>query len=499
MSSILKTGLGKAMIAIVVIIVVIIAAIIIGGNFDDGSDVPELVIITRHDTTITSAFRLAFLKSSYGKAAGYSPEDINKIDFKQVTTLQGWLTGLGSDSLKVDLAWGGGPTLFNQMGDAGLLKPITDVELLDIANASVPKEIAGAEMYHYDKQNKLDWVANAISSFGFTINNDYLKEYGLAKPNTWEDLASPDYFVGTDINTISMGNPTETTSNTRIYQIILQKYGWEKGWEILSRMAANGGIYGGSVETRSAVIDKRVGVAMTIDFYGVFAQLECSTCEYIIPENGSIVNGDPIAFGIKSGNELGAKEFFKFVNSAEGQAVWLSQDRLPVNLQSFNTTSGKQRTDLKQLYDDTIANQGINFDESLSTATEFTMQNYFDAAIVDAHPELKAAWGKAVNDLKSETIDEATFNSTVSNLFKPQLTKDEAIANNGKLIADALTLSSQKNTWTSTAKSTYTAYTSANIYNYEKSNENTIRLIEHPQQLYEVNYFVTVCELSRND
>ena len=81
-----------------------------------------------------------------------------------------------------------------------------------------------------------------------------------------------------------MGNPTQTTSNTRIYQIILQKFGWEKGWEMLSRMAGNGGLYGGSVETRSPVIDGRVAAALTIDFYGVFAQSECDVCEYIYPQ-----------------------------------------------------------------------------------------------------------------------------------------------------------------------------------------------------------------------
>ena len=94
--------------------------------------------------------------------------------------------------------------------------------------------------------------------------------------------------------------------------------------------------------------------------YGVFAQSECDVCEYIIPTNGSIVNGDPIAFGKKGGNLLAAKEFFKYVSSAEGQGVWIDNDRLPINTDSFDTASGLARPDVEQLYYDTLANQGID-------------------------------------------------------------------------------------------------------------------------------------------
>ncbi|MCY3413061.1 MAG: ABC transporter substrate-binding protein [Candidatus Heimdallarchaeota archaeon] len=501
MSSILKTGFGKVIIGVGLIIVIAIAASIFNGLSNDPNDpndpnnttaantntgvtdTAELTILTRHDSAITNSFREAFLQSSYGAAAGYSTGDGDKINFLSVTTLQGWLLALGSESRQVDLAWGGGPTLFNQMAEAGLLTPITDTDLVNLVTTNVPSNIAGAEMYHYT-DSQLDWVANAISSFGFTVNDDVLDFYGLEAPTSWEDLASPDFFVSTSAPTISLGNPPDTTSNTRIYQIILQKYGWEKGWEMLSRMAGNGMIAGGSVDTRSKVIDGEVAVAMTIDFYGVYAQTECSDCRYVIPEGGSIVNGDPIAFGAKSGNPEAAKEFFKFVNSAEGQAVWIQNDRLPIVEAAFDTTIGQARPDVEALYQETLANQGIEFNETLSTLTEFTMQHYFESTITDAHPALKAAWAKAV-----AITDEATFNSSVADLFEPQLTLEEAIAGNQALVDNPTTLLNTKTTWQSTANSRYNGFNPIPPLSIQKlAIETSIIIIEHPQVFEPISF-----------
>ena len=73
------------------------------------------------------------------------------------------------------------------------------------------------------ESNNLKWVAAAISSFGFTVNNKTLDQRNLPFPTTWEDLASPEFFTSIAQNNIAMGNAPDTTSNTRIYQIILQK------------------------------------------------------------------------------------------------------------------------------------------------------------------------------------------------------------------------------------------------------------------------------------
>ena len=204
----------------------------------------ELTIITRHDTNIQVLFEEKFLESDLAADAG-----ITDVKYQTPGTYEGFVNFIESDKVQTSVAWGGGPTLFDNLGNNGYLEPITDTDLLNFIDANISDSIAGASMKRNNTEGNLQWVAAAISSFGFTVNNDELDKRGLDKPSTWEDLASPEFFTSISEVNIGMGNAPDTTSNTRIYQIILQKFGWEKGWEIIYRMAGNSKIYGGSVET----------------------------------------------------------------------------------------------------------------------------------------------------------------------------------------------------------------------------------------------------------
>ncbi|MEM0014648.1 MAG: hypothetical protein QXX81_03190 [Zestosphaera sp.] len=80
-----------------------------------------------------------------------------------------------------------------------------------------------------------------------------------------------------------------------MYEIILQAYGWDEGWKVLTTMAANSKVYSGSADVREGVIIGEVDVGITIDFYGYTAHYQNPDCKYIIPAGETIVNGDPIA------------------------------------------------------------------------------------------------------------------------------------------------------------------------------------------------------------
>ncbi len=418
-----------------------------------------LTIISRHDIAILHEFRDAFLNSAQGAAAGYGSGDTDSIEFLSLSAVTGWKKALESDDIGVDIGWGGGPVLFNQLADLGLWADMTDPDILAIIDDAVPSEIAGSSMRR-TIDGSVVWVANAISSFGFTVNLDKIEEFGLETPTTWEDLASPDFYIDEQIPSIAMGNAPETTSNTRIYQILLQKFGWDKGWEMIKRMAGNGGIFGGSVATRAAVIQGQVPVSLTIDFYGVFAGRENPVTRYVIPENGSIINGDPIALGAKSNNPEGAKAFFDFVNSAEGQALWVKNDRLPINVDAFDTTLGQTRPDVKTLYDNTLANQGIEFDEIEAQKTYFTTIDYFEASITNSITSLNAAWAGLVEKLFKDEITQADFDTNVTALTLPEPSRQDALDNNDKLFTDTAFRTTQKEQWVSNAKTHYNTFLS---------------------------------------
>ena len=417
-------------------------------------DASTLTIVTRHDTTIQAAFRTAFLNTPRAIELG-----ITELDFRQATTDDGWKRLLEDPAKSIDLAWGGGPALFNTMNNWGLLKPIDNSTLIDYINANVPDIIAGAGMKLNNTSGELIWVANAISSFGFTVNLDFLDQHGLPVPSTWEELASPTYYIDPSVKAISMGDPPLTTSNTRIYQIILQAFGWEEGWSLMTRMGANSGIYPGSVDTRAAVVSGEVGIAMTIDFYGVIAGRENPRTEYIIPEGQSIVNGDPIALGANVDDQEEAEAFLEYLFSAEGQSVWLTEglDRLPVMEEAFWTPFGQTKDPLYALYNTTLANVGIDFNDTEATDLLDVHIYYFHNTITEKHNLLRQTWGEMVTQLRDEEINETYFNELVEDLGKVNMTYAEAFTINEEFISDPLVAAEYESRWRNFAGTKYNA------------------------------------------
>ena len=452
----------------IVILVFLIATLSVGSavfmiNAEGKTTIPSnpelnavnLVIVTRHDTTLTAAFETAFLATPEAAAAG-----VTSIDFRSATTDDAWKKLLEDPLKGVDLAWGGGPSLFNTMDNWGLLKhidPVTDAALFTVVNDSVPLELAGAGMKQFAPNGSIVWAANAISSFGFTVNHDFLDTHALPVPTTWEELASPIYYISPSVKAISMGDPPLTTSNTRIYQIILQAFGWDEGWSIMTRMGANSAMYPGSVATRAAVVSGEVGIAMTIDFYGIIAMGENPDCEYIIPQGQSIVNGDPIAMGINVDDYAAAEAFLNFVTSADGQSVWLTPgiDRLPVNESAFHTPYGQQFPDLYTLYNETLANIGIDFNETLATANLATTIYYFHNTITQPHSLLRNTWDAMVTQLRDTTINLTYFNELVDDLGATGMTKEESIEWNTQYQTSPTFAANKDAEWKSFAQTKY--------------------------------------------
>jgi len=438
-------------------------------------DAVNFVIVTRHDVTLTNAYEAAFLATPEAIALG-----ITDIDFRQASTTDGWKKLLEDPAKSVDLAWGGGPALFNTMENWGLLKhidPVTDAALFTTINDSVPAELANANMKSFAPNGSLIWAANAISSFGFTVNHDFLDTHGLPVPNSWEELASPTYYISPSVKAISIGDPPLTTTNTKIYQIIQQGFGWDEGWSIITRMAGNSGIYTGSVATRAAVVSGEVGIALTIDFYGVIAQGENPDCEYIIPEGQSIVNGDPIAMGINIDDYDAAAAFLTYVNTPEGQSIWLTEgiDRLPVIEAAFQTPLGQLNPELYALFNRTLDNVGIDFNETLATANLDTTMYYFHNTITQTHTLLRNTWGEMVTQLGDGTINITYFNELVEDLGVPGMTLQESVDWNTQYQNDDLFAATKDGEWRTFAQTKYN--TILGLLNPETTKTNAFSMI----------------------
>ena len=418
----------------------------------------KLGIASRHDSAIIDLFLSQFVKSDYAADVGIT--SVDEISVYTPTTFESFSRAMTSSVFEVDIGWGGGPTLFNNLAAEGSILPITNTSVLSTINAALPDVIAGAEMKSYDDNDDMIWAANAISSFGFTVNHNELESRGLPMPTTWEDLASPEFFTSVSQPNIGLGNAPDTTSNTRIYQIILQKFGWERGWQVIYDMAANGKVYGGSVETRASVISGETAVAMTIDFYGLIAMSENPATEYIVPANGSIVNGDPISYSKNPPHMDAANAFIEFVFSPEGQGYWLDTkiNRMPIREDAFDTAYAQKRDDIDLLHDlylTTLSNEGIVFDEDLALSLEETMRYHFEATITNVHTKLKSTWGDIMNTYKGGGFSDNRLDQINDIFGQPAITQEEAISFEHNITSDAAFRVTKQGEWAETVSSNF--------------------------------------------
>ncbi|MEB3852097.1 MAG: ABC transporter substrate-binding protein [Desulfurococcales archaeon] len=435
-------------------------------------DSVELTIITRHDAAIQKHTKELFLNSPVAKAL-----NITGLNFVQLGP-DLWLTYLQrakQRGISYDVAWGGGPTIFNVLDENGFLMPLDNsthpefnAVLYEVAK--LPKRYGGAPTYKVGGDGFIHWVGAAVASFGFTVNKQVAQELSLPIPKTWEDLASPTYAMYLpDKPVIGGADPTKSTSNTRMYEIILQAYGWEKGWEIITRFAGNAKIFDASDAVRDAVIRGDILAGLTIDFYGYTAMHQNPNTEYIIPKGLTIVNADPIAVLSTTKYPIRAAAFMAWVLSEYGgQQVWLFDDvnRLPINPKVFDTPRGQQRGDLHDVWVKVENTSGINFSDARAESWEFAMQQYFLATLVNLHEELQSTWAALAQAYLDGKITEAQFEQLAAELGKPLTFTDPETHQNvtftedyAKQINDKLrngpVLNAYLNAWEAAARQRY--------------------------------------------
>ena len=423
-----------------------------------------LVIISRHPTDVLEKARDMFLKSQYAKE--YCVKDVQFIQLPPGW----WVEYIKNHS--VDIAWGGGPTLFDLLYKFNLLKPLQTKMALEAAS-QIPNVLAGSPMKRI-VNGKIYWVADAIASFGFTINRDVAAQLGFDwhKIRTWKDLASDQLgllMLQVGVPVVGIADPTVSTSNTRMYEIILQAYGWNDGWRTLTLLGANSKIYSGSSLVRDAVMNGEIMVGITIDFYGYTAHKQNPACIYVLPKGQTIVNGDPIAVTTSSEHPEAAEAFVAWALT-KGQAIWLDPDinRLPANPNIFKTPLGKKRMDLYQAYQQVLHAKSMKFNDTLALMYEDSMRLYFKATIVDLHDLLQQAWTSLLNAYYVEhRIDKTTFERLKNELtsfpvFKDPLsgkyttfTINYAIKADNAMLKNPSLMDALMNAWRSAARAKY--------------------------------------------
>jgi ABC-type glycerol-3-phosphate transport system substrate-binding protein len=207
---------------------------------------------------------------------------------------------------------------------------------------------------------------------------------------------------------------------------------------------------------------------MSIDFYGYTSQLRNPSCQYVIPANGSIINGDPIAICKDSPNPTAAEAFIDWVLSGEGQKWWLleSINRMPVLEDAFladraaPVNPSGPRDDLYSFYNATLENLSIDFNDTLVLMYEYSLMYYFEAVLTNAQDALISCWHKLVNWWEG-THDDAQFAlyaaqmANVSWSGGQTFTQSYAISINLNMRDSTSFRATMQSTWTTAAESHY--------------------------------------------
>jgi iron(III) transport system substrate-binding protein len=132
---------------------------------------------------------------------------------------------------QADIFWGGEGTLFDALSMEGLLEPVKiPKKMWDEIPTTIGKPV-GLPL----KDPKGFWVGTTLEPYGLIYQPKLLKRLGV-EIKDWDDLLNPKLK-----GQIAQCTPDRSSSSHASYEVMLQSYGWEKGWEWL-KTAANTGI-----------------------------------------------------------------------------------------------------------------------------------------------------------------------------------------------------------------------------------------------------------------
>ena len=172
--------------------------------------------------------------------------------------------------------------------------------------ADIPDKFKDPEGYWHGYNY---WFAAAV------VNTKLLKEKNLPRPKSWMDLTNPVYK-----GEIVMPDPS--TSGTAFLSVaaIMQIYGEQKGWDILTKIGQNVAQYVQSGSAPSQLVaqgEYAVGISWDQAIYG---RIEKGfPIEAIVPEEGTAFDLESVAIFKTCKNMEGAKKLVDWLGTKEGQ------------------------------------------------------------------------------------------------------------------------------------------------------------------------------------
>lgn len=301
------------------------------------------------------------------------------------------------EGIGIDLFFGGGLDPYLELAEQAFFTPY---RLPEDLLARLPGRIGGVPLYDPDGR----WYGATLAGFGIVYNRKVLDLLDLPVPETWADLGDPRLF-----SWVGSGDPRSSGSVHMAYELILQAYGWERGWEVITTLGANVRNFasGGSQAPKDVAVGE-VAYGLSIDFYA-WAQMERVGGDHVgftMPDNLTIVNPDGIAILKGAPNLEVARAFVRFVMSDAGQKLWFLKKRAPggpVNTQLNRFTVlpdlyTRYREDAAVTVNPFAWRSDLVYDSEVGSGRWSVLNDLIGVLVIDSHDRLQAAWRRAWAD-----------------------------------------------------------------------------------------------------
>ena len=202
----------------------------------------------------------------------------------------------------------------------------TTISIPAMIDPSILEEVYGenviGDVTLYDPDGY--WHGLALSGFGIVYNNEVLQDIQVDSPQGWEALCNPALF-----GKLALVNPAQSGSVTTAFEAILKNLGWERGWEVLRRAAANARYFSASsLKPPADVSQGDAAMGVCIDFYGRYQSQAVKSSGggervgYIDPPSATMIDPDPISLLRGAPHEKLALEFIEYCLTRDAQALW---------------------------------------------------------------------------------------------------------------------------------------------------------------------------------
>ncbi len=274
----------------------------------------------------------------------------------------------------VDVYWSASPRNFATLARQGALRK------LDINHSDLPMNIGHTLLSDPDYR----YVATEMAGYGYAINPHALEQLGVSIPKDWTDLLDARLE-----KQIALPDPAQVGFAPVMVDIVLQAYGWDKGWAIWSEITGNSVLLGrGSSFVTDEVGTGHCAIGLTIDFFAASAIANGAPLKFVYPQHTGI-NPAQVAITTAAPNPDGARQFVEFLVSDAAQTILSDPDirKLPVRPDAYSHLPAEYFNPFKA-----AENGMLNYDESIGLPRLGLITALFGAMLSHEQPALASLW-----------------------------------------------------------------------------------------------------------